>query len=76
MDLNSHSIYERRFSILFCTSGSAALSESREFNDGEVSLLFGYKRLGKNVETRIAEGIQWAKGRGDILADGKIYRVP
>ena len=42
----------------------------------EVSLLFGYKRLGKNVEIRIAESIQWAKSRGDIIMEDKKYNLP
>ena len=41
----------------------------------EVSLLFGYKRLGKNVEARITECLLWAKSRGDIVFEDKKYRI-
>ena len=39
----------------------------------EISLLFGYKRLGKNLETALLAGIQYAKASGAILIsrDGK-----
>ncbi len=44
----------------------------------EVSLLFGYKRLGKNLETALAAGIQYARTSGDIVcaAGGKYAVAP
>ena len=34
----------------------------------EVSLLFGYKRLSKNLETALAGGVQYARSSGAIIS--------
>lgn len=36
----------------------------------ETSLLFGYKRLGKNLEAALIAGMQWAKSSGAITSVG------
>lgn len=36
----------------------------------ETSLLFGYKRLGKNLEAALLAGLQWAKSSGAIASAG------
>ncbi len=36
----------------------------------ETSLLFGYKRLGKNLESALLAGLQWAKSSGAIVSAG------
>lgn len=44
----------------------------------EVSLLFGYKRLTKNLETALAVGVQYARSSGAIIsvAGGKYAVAP
>ena len=43
----------------------------------ETSLLFGYKRLGKNLEAALAAGLQWAKSSGAVISAGnKIFDLP
>ena len=44
----------------------------------EVSLLFGYKRLGKNLEIALAAGVQYARTSGGIVsvAGGKYAVAP
>ncbi len=36
----------------------------------ETSLLFGYKRLGKNLEASLLKGLQWAKSSGAVVLAG------
>ncbi len=36
----------------------------------ETSLLFGYKRLGKNLEAALLVGLQWTKNSGAIKSAG------
>ena len=36
----------------------------------ETSMLFGYKRLGKNLEASLLKGLQWAKSSGAITSAG------
>lgn len=36
----------------------------------ETSLVFGYKRLGKNLESVLLEGVKWAKSSGAIISAG------
>lgn len=44
----------------------------------EVSRLFGYKRLGKNLEAVLGEGIQYARSSGAIASGAKrgSYKFP
>ena len=65
--------HEIRNAICLLLQQKGSMSRDSLFFDA--SRLFGYKKLGKNLQATLASGLAYAKKNGDVLMDGESVRL-
>lgn len=63
-----------------CNAAVYVLQKKRELPKDDlvkaISVVLGYKRIGKNMEAVLTEGIQFFESAGVIVSNGRAYKLP